>query len=133
MFSVGIGRLVKEEVIMTGLRSRPGSLGIAVCSSLMLALVAGISLSELRADITPLSGAEAQRVLGGQSSCSYGYYVLEVPSTGCDSSKGCTNRQNAVYTGSGSTYVTIRQQYCYNFNSQQCGTVQSALAKCTND
>jgi hypothetical protein len=64
---------------MTGLRSRPGSLGVAVCSSLILAMVAGILLSELRADITPLSGDEAQRVFGGQSSWSaYAPRGLEV-------------------------------------------------------
>jgi hypothetical protein len=130
MFSVGIGRLVKEEIVMTGLRSRPGSLGIAVCSSLMLAMVAGISLSELRADITPLSGAEAQRVLGGQSSCVSAPYALQISSQGCDGNT-CPKQQNAFYSANGAATATILSKYCRDIFGQPCGNVQVDLPKCS--
>jgi hypothetical protein len=120
---------------MTGLRSRPSSLGIAVASSLVLAMVGGISLSELRSEVTPLDGTEAQRILGGQASCSWGAFLYQTSSQACDGGDpnkgGCPKQQNAFYDPGGGSIASILLKYCRNINGGTCGDVQVDLPKCS--
>jgi hypothetical protein len=115
---------------MSGLRTRPSSLGIAVVSSLMLAMAAGVSLSELRSDVTPLDRFEAQKVVGGTTSCNSGYYIYELDSNGCGQGD-CSKLRNAFYNPTGSGPATLLSKYCNDGTGEPCGLVTAAFPVCT--